>query len=229
MKHALRTGMSESVFGDHFVLWWHSTFLLHFLFVHTIERAWLERKDAILDYLSIRMVFPFHSLSIPIKFLIQKSYRNQVCRTAPTLTYILYTLLHGNPSPSWMPYRYQSSFPYKSRLENKYVVQHPHSRIGYTNFCVGTHRYFGLYRYQTSSSYKTRIAAKLVVQLPRSRIVYTNFCIKTRRHIGFPIHTYRYSSRATLYQKPKESKFVQSPCAKASGKVKKWKNYTKMK
>ena len=86
------------------------------------------------------------SLSIPIKFPIQKSYRNQVCRTAPrsrttytnffiesrrhfgfhidtnqaphtkvvqkpnlsyssTLTYSLYKLLYGNPSPFGIPYR----------------------------------------------------------------------------------------------------------------------------
>ena len=39
------------------------------------------------------------SLSIPIKFPIQKSYRNQVCHAAPTPRYGLYKLLYGNPLP----------------------------------------------------------------------------------------------------------------------------------
>ena len=82
-------------------------------------------------------------LSTPIKFPIQKPYRNQVYRTSPTLTYSPYNLLHRNPPPFWIPYRYRSSSPYKSRIETEFVVKPPRSRFGGTNFCMETRRHFG--------------------------------------------------------------------------------------
>ena len=105
----------------------------------------------------------------------------------PTRTYSLCKLLYGNPWPFWIPYRYQSSSPYKSRTEIKFVVQ-PHAHVQPIQTFVWKpvailDSLSIPIKFPIQKPYRNQVCRTI----PRSRIAYTNFCMKTCRHFRFPI------------------------------------------